>query len=178
MSARVRVGSSCTTPFAVRNGLRQGCSIAPVLFNLYFSLVMEKWREQRAHVNPGSAVLFRYNINGNLFNQARSKYTLGSVADLEFADDAVLAVLSRQSAQAALSVFHSVAASFGLTVNFTKTKFMGCGNGLSEADLQPLVVAGHAVESVKCFTYLGTSVSPDARAGPEVDRQGKGCCLF
>ncbi len=30
--------------FEVRNGLRQGCVIAPTLFNLYFAMVMEQWR--------------------------------------------------------------------------------------------------------------------------------------
>ena len=42
MSAKVRVGSSHTGQIPVKNGLRQGCTMAPALFNLFFELVLEK----------------------------------------------------------------------------------------------------------------------------------------
>ena len=35
----MRVGGSVTDPILVRNGLRQGYTLAPALFNLYFSSV-------------------------------------------------------------------------------------------------------------------------------------------
>ena len=34
MQAGVRVGSAVTNCFEVRNGLRQGCTMAPTLFNI------------------------------------------------------------------------------------------------------------------------------------------------
>ena len=37
MHAEVRVGSTVTDRFEVRNGLRQGCTLAPTSFNIYFS---------------------------------------------------------------------------------------------------------------------------------------------
>ena len=39
MHAVVRVGGTLPEYFEVRNGLRQGCTLAPTLFNLYFSAV-------------------------------------------------------------------------------------------------------------------------------------------
>ena len=40
MQAGVRVGSTVTDNFEVRNGLRQGCTMAPVLFNVYFNAMV------------------------------------------------------------------------------------------------------------------------------------------
>ena len=41
--AEVTVDGQTTPEFDVCNGLRQGCVIAPTLFNLYFALEMEQW---------------------------------------------------------------------------------------------------------------------------------------
>ena len=42
ISARVRDGDAHTPSVAVNNGLRQGCAISLVMFNLYFAMVLEK----------------------------------------------------------------------------------------------------------------------------------------
>ena len=42
--AKIRVGVSSTESFEVRNGLRQGCTLAPTLFNIYFSGMVANWR--------------------------------------------------------------------------------------------------------------------------------------
>ena len=43
MVATVAVSREEALPFEVRNGLRQGCTIAPTLFILYFELVIRCW---------------------------------------------------------------------------------------------------------------------------------------
>ena len=69
MFTRVRVGDRHTEQIAMNNGLRQGCTISPVLFNLYFALVFEKWRREVQHRHPDAGIDLRFNINGNLFEQ-------------------------------------------------------------------------------------------------------------
>ena len=43
MKAEVSVGGSLSDSFEVRNGLRQGCTLAPTLFKIYFSAVVGSW---------------------------------------------------------------------------------------------------------------------------------------
>jgi len=44
----VTVDGNLTPDFEVHNGLRQGCVIAPSLFNLYFNLVISQWQKKCA----------------------------------------------------------------------------------------------------------------------------------
>ena len=44
MKARILMGGVMLEPIDVKNGLRQGCCMAPVLFNLYTCLA-DGWRE-------------------------------------------------------------------------------------------------------------------------------------
>ena len=60
MQAEVRIGSNTTEKFEVRNGLRQGCTIAPLLFNIYFSGVVANWRGEWA--GEGANVLYKIGI--------------------------------------------------------------------------------------------------------------------
>ena len=46
MRASVHVRGTLSDSFEVRNGVRQECTIAPVLLNLYFCAVFEDWRQQ------------------------------------------------------------------------------------------------------------------------------------
>ena len=66
MTAKVRVQGLHMGRIPVSNGLRQGCSMAPVLFNLFFELVLEKWRMEMDQVHSYYQVSFKFNINGNI----------------------------------------------------------------------------------------------------------------
>ena len=57
MLAHVHVDGSVTEEFVVTNGLHQGCTLAPMLFNLYFAAVMARWRGTSS--TRGIPVLFR-----------------------------------------------------------------------------------------------------------------------
>ena len=46
MCAEVRVGHDTTDCFEVKNGLRQGCTMAPTLFNIYFNAMVSCWRDE------------------------------------------------------------------------------------------------------------------------------------
>ena len=79
--------------------------------------------------------------------------------------------LSRDSAQLVIQTFSCVGSSFGLTVNFVKTKFMWAGFGASDVDRRPLVVGDQLVDHFNSFVYLGSLLSPDSRVDLKVDRR-------
>ena len=43
MDARIRIDQQLLKEIEVNNGLRQGCTMAPTLFNLYACVVTELW---------------------------------------------------------------------------------------------------------------------------------------
>ena len=43
MQARVQISGELLEEIPVENGLQQGCTLAPTLFNLYACLMVEQW---------------------------------------------------------------------------------------------------------------------------------------
>ena len=57
MKAEVTVDGQVAPEFEVCNGLRLGCVLAPVMFNLYINLVIKQWKEKCAEF--GVDVLYK-----------------------------------------------------------------------------------------------------------------------
>ena len=76
MSATVTVGGGRSEPFSVRNGLRQGCTIAPTLFILY--------RCQAAGVEV------QFKLGGRLVGERTKRPSSFVLSECLFADDAAL----------------------------------------------------------------------------------------
>ncbi len=60
MKAELTVDRQVAPEFEVCDGLRQGCVLAPTLFNLYINLVMKQWKMKC--VDFGVDVLYRATI--------------------------------------------------------------------------------------------------------------------
>ena len=93
MHAEVRVGSQITENFEVRNGLRQECTLASTLFNIYISAVVANWRDRYEEV--GMNVLYKH--GRKLVGDRSVKFRLKEVkvTETQFADDAALYATSK-----------------------------------------------------------------------------------
>ena len=94
MQAEVRVGSTTTESFEVKNGLRQGCTLAPTLFNVYFSGMVASWRMK--HASEGVSVLYKFGRKLVGDRTAKSRLQEVKVTETQFADDAALYSTARE----------------------------------------------------------------------------------
>ena len=91
--ARVSIRGQESSPFPVR-GVRQGCVLAPVLFNIFLLCVTQLLHKG---IEDNSGVTLAYRLDGNLFNirrlQATTKLHRVKILELQYADDLYLTVL-------------------------------------------------------------------------------------
>jgi hypothetical protein len=64
----IRVDGDTLNEIDVTNGLRQGCCLAPVLFNLYACKLVERWTDRIEHINGVGAQL-SFKLDGKLFRR-------------------------------------------------------------------------------------------------------------
>ena len=167
MISQIRLDGELLEGIGVNSGLRQGCTIAPKLFNLYSCGVAERWLSRVGHVEGvGTTVL--YKLDQRLFR--RSTSGAGKV-ECQFADDVALLATSRAGAEGAIGAYHSAAAAFGLTVSYSKTKFLVAGHGVTEEDMLPIMTPGGSIECVSVFAYLGSQISSDGQLDVEVEKR-------
>ena len=129
MQATIRLDGNLLYPFKVENGLRQVCCIAPVLFNLYLSAVIECWQ---ARVRD---------VDGKLFRRYKRNAAERKVLECLFADDGAIHASTREGAERAICEFQSVCHKFGLTVSISKTKHMATGREATSSDRAPLPIS-------------------------------------
>ena len=170
MKARLRIDGNLLEEIEVANGLRQGCTMAPTLFNLYACVVAERWLD-RVKTIEGVGTLVINKQDGQLFRRSTRNASKTLLYKGEFADDVVLFACSRKAACAAIEAYIEVASSLGLTVSFPKTKFMVIGAAVSVNDQQPLAVGGDFIEWVDLFPYLGSVIVDKGSLDVEVDRR-------
>ena len=164
MEAVVAMAGGTTQPIYVDNGLRQGCSLAPLLFNIFMWAVFSCWLKAIQSIDD-VGLAYRYKLDGKLMFRRRRSDSPFRLTDCQFADDSVLMASSRQAAQSALDAFASIASSFGLSINVVKTKFFVACCGVIESDRQPLILHGSPVEYVADFLYLGSLIHCDGCSG-------------
>ncbi|XP_065178719.1 uncharacterized protein LOC135809311 [Sycon ciliatum] len=168
MSAVVRVENTTTDPIRVTNGLRQGCTMAPVLFNIFMWAVVTVW-QRRVRDVPGVGFEFRHcDGDNNLYRKPTRTDPVAIATESQFADDSALFAMTRAGAETALAVFDTTAAEFGLKVSATKTQFLVAGRDVSPGDCAPIELAGTVIECVSEFRHLGSLIHRGGRSTQDI----------
>nr|VZI47526.1 unnamed protein product [Spirometra erinaceieuropaei] len=170
MMARVTDNGAVSEAFAVINGVKQGCVLAPTLFSLMFSaMLLDAYRDER----PGIRIAYR--TDGHLLNQRRmhfqSRVSTTTVHELLFADDCALNTTSEEEMQRSMDLFSAACENFGLVINTQKTVVMHQPPpNLATAPNAPpqISVNGTKLQVVENFPYLGSTLSRNTKIDDEV----------
>lgn len=178
MVASVSAAGQNSETFSVSSGTKQGCVLAPVLFALFFSVML-----QFAFSDCEYGVNIQFRTDGGLFKKcrlkAKSRLRCQLLRDLLFADDAALVTHSLDEMQDLVDRFSRATKAFGLTISIKKTEFLhqpkrGCpqtGNKIF-IDQKPL-------KNVDSFVYLGSWAQSNAMLDKEIaNRIGRASSSF
>ena len=183
--ARVSHLGTTSEDFPVTNGTKQGCLMAPLLFCIVFSAML-----QDAFRNCSSGVLIRFRSDSGIFNlqrlTARTKVSLLLLWELLFADDCALTADTEDCAliahtedcaltahtedelQSILNDFPRAASRYGLTISITKTEVMLQPKPGSSSHDPVIKISDKQLKAVQKFYYLGGFLSQNACIDDEI----------
>ena len=172
---RIRLNNDLSEPFPIKNGVKQGCVLAPTLFSIFFSMMLKQATDD---LSDDDLVYIRFRTDGSLFNlrrlQANTKTLEQLIKDLLFADDAALVAHTERALQRLTTCFAESAQLFGLEISLKKTEVLHQPAPGEISQPPSITISNTTLKTVQQFTYLGSTISTDARIDKELDnRLGK-----
>ena len=168
MRACVRLDSGETSEwFAVEQGLRQGCVIAPDLFNIFFVAVLTVAFDQFSIDKAVLDDFVRVVARGDLTKEAAKRVLWAML----YADDAGIASRSQASLEKMMTAIVEVCAAFVLIVSEKKTVAMHMRPPTMKVEAVAVEAAGQRYSQVDTFVYLGSTTSSVGDVGPEIKRR-------
>ena len=175
----------CSRWFAVEQGLRQGCALAPLLFNIFFAAVINvaSTRFKADKVIMDASVHLRKKRGAG----GRGEATVGEsilatpLWGMLYTDDAGVVSQSPEQLRKMMEVIVVVCATFGLTVSEANTEIMCLrAKGMPESTTTFSVeAAGQVYNQMNEFVYLGGNVNQNDDLSIEVDRRVRNAwCSF
>lgn len=149
--ATVRCGQTTSEPVCIEKGVRQGCVLSPILFNMYSDHIFNQ-----AIGDDEDGI----KINGRTLNNIR------------YADDTVIVADNPEALQRLINKVVVVGDQLGMKINVAKTKVMAITR--SPNPQLNINIYDTAIEKVEKFKYLGscitTNVDPDVEVRSRIEQ--------
>ena len=169
MSVRIRLGEDLSDPFEVSCGVKQGCVLAPVLFNIYVQCVT---RLLALTLDQSHRIQLNYRMDRNLFDlkklKAKTKISQNELLELQYADDCAMVADSPEVLQSVLEHTSNFYKKLGLSINIGKTEFLRYSPSASQNPVN-IHIDGIPLKEVSCFKYLGSHISANCQMDDELN---------
>ena len=142
----VRWGSTTSTSFVVRNGVKQGGILSPVLFTLYLDMLLDA-------------------IKGCGVGCHMGRTFVGAVA---YADDVAILAPTRSALKKMLSVAESAGAAIKVKFNPSKSQLLLFSPSLCSGQTPPITFLGSEIPVSKESVHLGHYIGCDRSAPPKL----------
>ena len=146
-AATVRTEFGETEKFQVLKGVRQGCILSPLLYNIYAERVL---RDVLEECRGGVRIAGR------------------TITNLRYADDTTLLAQSEEELVNMVTLLKKHSSLAGLRLNTSKTKVLATGpldNGGT------MKIDGEEIEAVDSFVFLGAKITSDSTCEKEIRRR-------
>jgi hypothetical protein len=135
--ACIKIGNKVTETFTINQGVRQGCILSPLLFNIFLADLPEKLDMEINKVNPGSAI----------------------PSCVVWADDIIIMSESEKGLRGMLNALDEYCKENELQINTDKTKCM-IFNKTGRLIRKSFSLNDTEIETVREFKYLGFLLTP------------------
>ena len=137
----IKLSENRTPFFPYKKGVRQGCTLSPLLFNIYINDLPKLFEQAQSDpfVLP----------NGTAINS------------LLYADDLIILSLSKHGLQNCLNQLHEWCSKWLMEVNIKKTKVMIFQKHNSKLPNLHFHIGNKKIDIVKVYTYLGVNKMKD-----------------
>ena len=174
MHSTVCFNGGTSVAFPVSSGVKQGCVLAPTLFGIFFSMLL-----QYAFADSEEGIFIHTRSDGKLFNiarlRAKTKVREALIRELLFADDAALTSHTEDGLQELVSRLSHACKAFGLTISLKKTEILAQGTDTSP----DITIDSIQLEVVETFTYLGSTIASSLSLDAEISRRiGKAAAVM
>jgi hypothetical protein len=176
-TAMVRIGPAQSEPFEISSGVKQGCPLSPLIFNIYLDFVMRRVLERCEGVGTrrdacGLGVIgVKWSTTAS--SETRSPFARSQqnpqgrpedratwrLMALLYADDSAIVATSLEALQIMMTIVEEEVLQWGLTISWKKTKVaiqsrtvVACGTKVV------VTLSGRRVGVVRSFVYLGTTL--------------------
>ena len=127
----------------IGRGVRQGCRLSPILFNLYREYLAKEALDGLRDLNIGGQI----------------------IQTVKYADDLVLMAKEETVLQGMIDKLIEIGKCYGMEMNVEKTKIMII---LRQPSSVTIMIDQKQLENVKCFKYLGSILTNDGRCMCEI----------
>ena len=168
----------CSDWFEVEQGLRQGCVLSPLLFNIFFvavlNVVLQRFSEEPAIL---AELVHLKEPSTSTGPEPAMDYVRRAVWGMLYADDACIVSRSPQGLAKMMELIVEVCRAFALTVSAKKTETMCMPPPRTSRTMVRIEAAGQIYKQVQSFTYAGGAVIETPDMSVEIARRTRACWM-